>query len=200
MTCRWRGLGLTWTCLRGCWRGLMMSSGDIRWRQQQCFGAWKACAKSTSAWRRCRNPGGTWRRVRRRMTTRFSGQVHWWTKRQSGWRVYQEDGLEVRNLRWRVRDFPKLTATRGGAWLAFGWPDFWVFLGGCLGARLWDWFRQAKAWCAQIWWGETRIAWASGTGHSSEPWRLRDVVESRSSKQACVTSDGGVHVRIFFVC
>ena len=39
-----------------------------------------------------------------------------------------------------------------------------------------------------------------GSGHSSEPWRLRDAVESRSSRQACVTSDGGVHVRIFFVC
>ena len=38
-----------------------------------------------------------------------------------------------------------------GAWLDFGWPDFWVFLGGCLGARLWDRFRQAKAWYAQIW-------------------------------------------------
>ena len=27
---------------------------------------------------------------------------------------------------------------------------------------------------------------------------LRDAVESRSSRQACVTSDCGVHVRIFF--
>ena len=26
MTC----LGLTWTCLRGCWRGLMTSSDDVR--------------------------------------------------------------------------------------------------------------------------------------------------------------------------
>ena len=54
----WRGLGLTWTCLRGCWRGLMTSSGDVRWRQQKCFGAWKARAKSAGAWRGCRNPGG----------------------------------------------------------------------------------------------------------------------------------------------
>uniref|UniRef100_A0A7N2MTS0 EamA domain-containing protein n=1 Tax=Quercus lobata TaxID=97700 RepID=A0A7N2MTS0_QUELO len=31
-------------------------------------------------------------------------------------------------------------------------------------------------------------------GHSIERWWLRDAVESRSNKQACVTSDGGVHV------
>ena len=39
-----------------------------------------------------------------------------------------------------------------------------------------------------------------GFGHNSEPWRLRDAVESRSSRQTCVTSDGDVHVRIFFAC
>ena len=47
------------------------------------------------------------------MTIIFSGQVDRWTKRPSGRRVYQEDGLEVRNLRQLVRDFPKLTAARG---------------------------------------------------------------------------------------
>ena len=31
-----------------------------------------------------------------------------------------EHNLEVRNLRRRVGDFPKLTATHGGAWLGFG--------------------------------------------------------------------------------
>ena len=36
-------------------------------------------------------------------------------------------------------------------------------------------------------------------GHGSEPWRVRDAVKSRSSRQAYVTSDGDVHVRIFFV-
>ena len=39
-----------------------------------------------------------------------------------------------------------------------------------------------------------------GFWHSTEPWWLQDVVESRSSRQICVTSDGDVHVRIFFVC
>ena len=29
---------------------------------------------------------------------------------------------------------------------------------------------------------------------------LRDAMESRSSRQTCVTSDGDVHVRIFFAC
>ena len=51
--------------------------------------------------------------MRRRMATKFSGQVDRWTKRPSGRRMYQEDVLEVRNLRRRVRDFPKLSAARG---------------------------------------------------------------------------------------
>ena len=33
----------------------------------------------------------------------------------------------------------------------------------------------------------------------TEPWWLRDVMESRSNRQTCVTSNDGVHVRIFFV-
>ena len=67
-----------------------------------------------------RNLGGAWRRVRRHMTTRFSSQVDRWTRRSFGWRVDQEDDLEVRNLRRRVVDFPELTAAHGVAWLAFG--------------------------------------------------------------------------------
>ena len=42
------------------------------------------------------------------------------------------------------------------------------------------------------------LAW--GSGHSSEPWRLRDAVESISSRQTCVTSDSDVYMRIFFAC
>ncbi|KAK4599305.1 hypothetical protein RGQ29_009392 [Quercus rubra] len=61
------------------------------------------------------NPGGAWRRVRRRMTTRFSGQIDRWTTRPSGRCMDQEDNLEVRNLRWRMVDFLELTAARGGA-------------------------------------------------------------------------------------
>ena len=52
-----------------------------------------------------RNPGGAWRRVRRRMTTRFSGEVDRWTTRPSGRRMDQEDNLEVKNLRRRVVSF-----------------------------------------------------------------------------------------------
>ena len=36
-------------------------------------------------------------------------------------------------------------------------------------------------------------------GHNSEPWWLRDAVDSRFGKQAFVISNGGVHVGIFFV-
>ena len=46
--------------------------------------------------------------------------------------MYQEDGLEVRNLRRCVRDFPKLTAVRerlseanSGAWRRV--DSFWLF-------------------------------------------------------------------------
>ena len=60
-----------------------------------------------------RNPGGAWWRVPRRMTTRVSGQVERWTTRPFGWRVYQEDDLEVRNLRRRVVEFPELTVAHG---------------------------------------------------------------------------------------
>ena len=59
------------------------------------------------------NPGGAWGRVPRRMTTRFSGQVDRWTTRPSGWRVDQEDDLEVRTLRRRVVNFLELIAARG---------------------------------------------------------------------------------------
>ena len=37
-------------------------------------------------------------------------------------------------------------------------------------------------------------------GHSTEPRWLRDVVESRSNKEACMTSNDGVHVIFFFTC
>ena len=37
-------------------------------------------------------------------------------------------------------------------------------------------------------------------GHSTAPRWLRDAVESRSSREACVTFDGGVHVIFFFAC
>ena len=36
-------------------------------------------------------------------------------------------------------------------------------------------------------------------GHSTKPRCLQDAVESKSSKQACVTSDNGVHLRIFLL-
>ena len=47
---------------------------------------------------------------------------------------------------------------------------------------------------------KSQFAWFVGFSHSTEPWWLRDVMESRSSRHACVTSDDGVHVIIFFAC
>ena len=50
MTCRWRGLGLTWKCLRGCWRGVMTSAAvSARGKSVQCSPAHGGEA---------RNPGG----------------------------------------------------------------------------------------------------------------------------------------------
>ena len=34
-------------------------------------------------------------------------------------RVHEHD-LEVKNLRWRMGDFPETTEVRGGAWQGFG--------------------------------------------------------------------------------
>ena len=41
-------------------------------------------------------------------------------------------------------EVPEIPAARGGAWQGFGWPDFWVFVAGGCGTRLWGWFLQAK--------------------------------------------------------
>ena len=43
-------VSLTWRCLRGCWRGVMTSSYDVRWHQQQYRRVVGAC-KFTDAWR-----------------------------------------------------------------------------------------------------------------------------------------------------
>ena len=109
------------------------------------FGAWKERACSPARGGEGRNPGSAWRRVQHLLTTKFSGEVNRWTGRPSGRRVYQEDNLDLMNLKRRVRDFSKRIAARGGAWLAFGWPDFWVFLAGCRGACLCGLFLQVKA-------------------------------------------------------
>ena len=37
-------------------------------------------------------------------------------------------------------------------------------------------------------------------GHSTAPRWLRAAMDSRSSRETYVTSDGGMHVRIFFAC
>ena len=124
MTWRWRGLGLTWTCLRGCWHGVITSSSDIRWHQQQCFGAWQERAMFTSAWRKSpilgrhfvaclRSNGGQNLRFCRSVDEEADRAVH----------VTKED-LPVRIPMWRMGDILELTAARGGAWLGFGWPDF----------------------------------------------------------------------------
>ena len=82
--------------------------------------AWQEHACSLAHGGAATNLGGTWWCVQRRMTTRFSGQVDPWTTKPSGRHVYQEDDLEVRNLKRRVGDFSKLTAAHGGAWVDFG--------------------------------------------------------------------------------
>ena len=125
--------------------------GDVRWHQQHISARGRRVISPPAREGDARNLGGAWWCVQRRMTTRFSGQVDRWTTRPFGRRVYQEDDLEVRNLRQRVRDFSETTETRGGAWQGFGWPDFWVLVARGRGARLWCCLRQARLGFAQIW-------------------------------------------------
>ena len=65
------------------------------------------------AWRRNQKPRWRVEAHAKVVDTRFSGQVDRWTTRPSGWRVDQEDDLEVRNLRRRVVNFSELIAARG---------------------------------------------------------------------------------------
>ena len=68
---RWRGadeatlltslmtwLLLTWTCLRGGWRGLMTSSGDVRWHQQQSSARVRRVLSPPAREEDARNPRG----------------------------------------------------------------------------------------------------------------------------------------------
>ena len=87
MTCRWRGLGLMWRCLHGCWRGVMTSSGDVRWHQQQFstpgWSVWCSPAHGGEAW----NEGGAWWSVWGRMEARISSSIDRWTRRPIRQRV-----------------------------------------------------------------------------------------------------------------
>ena len=56
----WRGLGLTLICLRGCWRGLMMSSGDVRWHQQLISACGRRVLSLPAREGDARNPRGAW--------------------------------------------------------------------------------------------------------------------------------------------
>ena len=76
------------------------SSVSARGRRVQCLSARGGEA---------RNPGGAWWRVQRRMTTRFSGQVHWWTTRPSWRRVWLRSKLGVENLRRCVWELEVIT-------------------------------------------------------------------------------------------
>ena len=133
-------------------------AADVEWwRQQKCFGAWKARAKSTGAWRRCRKP--RWRVGARAPS--YDHQIFKWSRAVDDKAVWAARGPRRRSGSEESEAArERLSGANSGAWHAFGCPEFWVFLAGGLGARLWDRFRQAKAWCAQIWLGEARIAWA----------------------------------------
>ena len=115
MTCRWRGLGLTWTCLHGCWREVMTSSDNVRWHQQQISARGRRVLSPPAHEGDARNPRGVWGRMWGRMRPGILGSVDWWMRRPSGWRMYQEDDLEVRNLRRHVGDFSETIVVRGKA-------------------------------------------------------------------------------------
>ena len=83
----WRGLGLTWTCLRGCWRGVMTSSGDVRWHQQQSSVRVRRVLSPPAREEDARNPRGAWERVYGRMRAGISGSIDRWLRRPSWRRV-----------------------------------------------------------------------------------------------------------------
>ena len=66
-------LGLTWTCLRGCWRGMMTSFDDVRWHQQGFFGALLERKCSPARGGEARNPGCACRRMWARFTVGLLG-------------------------------------------------------------------------------------------------------------------------------
>ena len=102
-----------------------------------------------------------------------------------------EDDLEVRILWQRVGDFPEATEARGkssddrisGFWLR----EILEHVCGVGFIR-----RSLKLHRSEV--DVTGLLEFVDLGHSTEPWWLRDAVESRSSREICVTSDGGMHV------
>ena len=137
MTCCWHGLGLMWTCLRGCWHGVMTSSDDVR--MTSVAGCWRERCVRVVHWRAKESlgkpsaHGGT---CNTRWPPYFSGlQI----SRQWGW----HGGACGYNLTWVSRflvvcgEVPELLAMHGGAWGCRWGPSFWVFVVGGRGARLW---------------------------------------------------------------
>ena len=61
----------TWTCLCGCWRGVMMSSNDIKWHQQVFFDALLELECMPVHGGKARNPSSACRRVWERFTVGF---------------------------------------------------------------------------------------------------------------------------------
>ena len=110
MTWRWRVLGLTWTCLCGCCRGVMTSSGDVRWHQQQSSARVRRVLSLPAHEENARNPRGTWGHVYGRMRAGISGSVDQWSRRPLWRRV-------CTNTIWK-------SGIWGGAWEIF-WRQLW---------------------------------------------------------------------------
>ena len=154
-------------------------AADVEWwRQQQCFGVWKAHAKSTGAWRRYRKP--RWR-VEVRVTS-YDHQILRPSRSVDDKAVWAARGPRRRS------GSEESEAARGrffgdicGVWNGVGWPDFWVFLTRDRRAHLCGWFLQAKAWFAQICKvsGSTcmRDQRCSSEAATEFPWELRDAVD-----------------------
>ena len=84
------------------------------------FGAWQEHAMFTNAWRSSQKP--RWRleacatSVESHISSVGKSVVY---EAVMAARVHEHD-LEVRNLRWRVGDFPETTEAHGGSWHGFG--------------------------------------------------------------------------------
>ena len=138
------------------WR-LTWSDNVIWWRQMTSAAVFRRVLSPLARDGDAKNLGGAWRRVRRRMTTRFSGQVDRWTTRPSWRRVWLRSSPGVENLRRRVWEFQEPLSARGGTCDCRWRSSFWVSFARGLGARLWCWFHQAKQGFAQIWRIKSRL-------------------------------------------
>ena len=196
MTCRWRGLGLMWRCLHGCWCEVMMSPDDIN----ICSSVRGRCVRASSS---------VWWRDKYSATRVGACEFVRSTDSQANRSGDNKAVLAARVAEIRAGSRESLAAhvIVPGAVVHAWWRVRLLLEVGFLGfGRDMPWSTSVLLvssgkglMCTDLIGRDTNCL-VVGFWHSTEPWWLRDAVESRSNRQTCVTFDGDVHVRIFFAC